>query len=252
MLDTIKSKMLNDDSKITYIILKMKRDVLGISEIIKQINDDDNLSLVFPKDAIQDLLIRYLNTQLDFLESACKNEVSPNVEWVKHNLICSEYAKTKYSIRNDFDYWNDNANYDENELSEIHNSELSLNSVNAYSNSLVYNRLINSHCRLKGTEQKNYIVESILSDEIKKEIATSKEKYNNSLNKAIISLYDLYTYVNSLVMYILQGKSIKLCGNLKNQILEYFHSRFEQKHICEDAMNIQVDLFEKTEVCFKH
>ena len=224
------------------ILLKMKRDLLAISStIISDKNLESNNNYKHIKLQL-DVLSKYMYAQIEYIQLACEYENTNQAQKVIDSLLSCEYARTKYNIDSDYEFWIDHSIYrcdgaDEQlkRLNSIHNSELSQKTAILFVDSLEYSTIRNNNWG------RNYCCSFIPNDlSSNQDLGYAREKFRKDRNNSLKKLYEIFEFVNSLVDILMSSYVIETYN--KDLAISYNLDRLSHVIIRKEANDYQKKL----------
>ena len=224
------------------ILLKMKRDLLAISSTIisdKNLESNNNYNRI----KLQlNVLSKYMYTQIEYIQLACEYENTEQAQKVIDSLLSCEYAKTKYNIESDYEFWKDHSIYrcegadkQLKRLNSIHNSELSQKTAILFVDSLEYSTIRDNNWGRNC--YRSFIPNDLSSNQ---DLGYAREKFRKDRNNSLKKLYEIFGFVNSLAD-ILMSNYIPETYNTEFAI-SYSLARFSQVRISSEANGYQKKL----------
>lgn len=185
------------------ILLKIQRDLLAISSTIisdENLIKNENYKLI--KEQIQ-TLSKHMNKEIEYIKLACQYEDTPQAQKVREKLLACEYSKTKYNDTQDYKFWEYKDTYMEKgsegqlkELSEIHDSELSIKTAKLYVDSLDYQIIRECNWNRGYLYSRDY--SDLPKDYSNKALGAARNQFRKSRNASISKLFSIFDFITDL------------------------------------------------------
>lgn len=228
------------------VLIKMKRDLLGITKIIcddMNLKSDQNYQEI--KKQVKSLA-KYMFSQLTYLERIFEYGLLPQSVELKEALLKSEYAKTVYDMESDYPYWSEYDVFEEkgpqdqlDVLNKIHNSSLSKAIAQYHVDILTYKTIRKNNWGRNKQAMYNHTLPVSLKR--KSDLGRARETARKQRNVCLKELYTLFAFINGLTNKMLLTKVSPETESMR-PLESYNVLRKMQKEINEESNAFQKQL----------